>query len=86
MCLAVPLKLLEISTDRRDGTVALGGSTIRVGLELVPDAKPGDFVLVHAGMAIEVVQEAEAEETLALYREYARLPGLLAPKPEDPHG
>jgi hydrogenase expression/formation protein HypC len=86
MCLAVPLKLLEISTDRREGTVALAGSTIRVGLELISDAKPGDFVLVHAGMAIEKVQEAEAEETLELYREYAHLPGLLAPKPKDTHG
>jgi len=80
MCLAVPLKLLEISADHRDGTVAMGSSTVRIGLDLAPEAKTGDYVLVHAGMAIEVLQSAEAEETLLAYHQYAQIPGLLAPE------
>jgi len=82
MCLAVPFKLLEVSPDHREGTVAMGHSTLAVGLELVPEAKPGDYVLVHAGMAIEVLEQTEAQETLAAFREYAHLPGLLAPEAE----
>ncbi|OGP61072.1 MAG: hypothetical protein A2V67_03785 [Deltaproteobacteria bacterium RBG_13_61_14] len=82
MCLAVPFKLLEVSPDHREGTVAMGHSTLAVGLDLVPEVKPGDYVLVHAGMAIEVLQEVEARETLAAFREYAHLPGLLAPEAE----
>lgn len=80
MCLAVPLKLLEISADLKEGTVDMGGSTITVGLDLVPDAKPGDYLLIHAGMAIEALQEAEASEVLSAYREYARSVHILEPE------
>jgi hydrogenase expression/formation protein HypC len=79
MCLAVPLKLIEVSADGKSGTAALGGSTMTVGLDLVPSAMPGDYVLVHAGMAIEVQEEAEARETLDIYLQFAHVPGLLEP-------
>ncbi len=85
MCLAVPLKLVEVSADKSEGTVAMGASTMTVGLDLVPHANPGDFVLVHAGMAIEVLDQAEAEETLHAYHEYAHIPGLLTPEARDAH-
>jgi len=79
MCLAVPLKLMAVSADGREGSVDMGGAAKGVGLDLVPEARAGDFVLVHAGMAIQVIAEAEAEETLKLFREYAQVPGMIAP-------
>lgn len=78
MCLAVPGMITEI-----DGTTAqvdFGGVTREASLVLVPDASAGDYVLVHAGFAIEVLNEDEAEETLALFRELAR--ALDEPKSE----
>jgi hydrogenase expression/formation protein HypC len=86
MCLAVPLKLLEVSPDGREGTVDMGGAEKGVGLDLVPEARAGDFVLVHAGMAIQVIDEAEAQETIKLFQEYALVPGLVAPKQDIDRG
>ncbi len=80
MCLAVPMKLIEISGDGHEGKVEMAGSSITVNLDLVPEVKSGDYVLIHAGMAIEILQEEEAQITLDMYREYAHIPGLLAPK------
>ena len=67
MCLAVPAKVIEI----RDalGKVELSGVTRDVSLMLLPEAKVGDFVLVHAGFAMQVVDEQSAEETNALLAE-----------------
>ena len=85
MCLAVPLKLLRVDAALASGTVDMGGSPVVVGLELVPEAQAGDYVLVHAGMAIEVIDEAEAQATLAVYEEFCEVPGMLAPKPDRTH-
>lgn len=73
MCLAVPMQVLE----RRDdlATVELDGVQREVSLMLQPEARVGDFVLVHAGYAIGIVDEGEARETLALLREMASLEG-----------
>lgn len=73
MCLAVPMQVL----GRRDdlATVELDGVQREVSLMLQPEAKVGDFVLVHAGYAIGIVDEQEARETLALLAEMARLEG-----------
>jgi len=67
MCLAVPLKVEKI--DDNVATVMSDGVRIRVDASLVPDLKPGDYVLVHAGFAIEVLKPEEAEETLRLLDE-----------------
>ncbi|MFH1502290.1 MAG: HypC/HybG/HupF family hydrogenase formation chaperone [Candidatus Eisenbacteria bacterium] len=70
MCLAVPGKITEI-----DGTTAqvdFGGVTREASLVLVPEATVESYVLVHAGFAIEVLNEDEAQETLGLFRELAR--------------
>ncbi len=83
MCLAIPLQIVETIPDKALGIVQAGESTMAVGLALVPEAKVGDFVLVHAGTAIDIVDEAEAQETLALYREYANDPDLFTPKGKD---
>jgi len=67
MCLAVPLKLTRVAGDV--GQVEEGGASREVSLVLVPEAKLGDHVLVHAGFAISVMDEAEARATLELLEE-----------------
>jgi len=67
MCLAIPTQIEKIDGQR--GTVVLAGSRTEVVLALVPEATVGDWVLIHAGMAITLVDEAEAKETFALLRE-----------------
>jgi hydrogenase expression/formation protein HypC len=67
MCLAVPGKLLSVDGDdalTRQGRVAFGGIVKQANLAYVPEARPGDYVLVHAGFAIAVVDEREALRTL----------------------
>lgn len=74
MCLAIPAKI----THRDEGglaTVDILGVTREVSLDLTPQAIEGDYVLVHAGFAIEVVDEAFAEETLAIIREFPEFAG-----------
>jgi hydrogenase expression/formation protein HypC len=64
MCLAIPGKLLEITAQLdetfRTGKVSFGGITKEVNLRMVPDAQPGDYVMVHVGVAISKVDEEEA--------------------------
>lgn len=65
MCLAIPARVMEKNGDR--GKVDFGGGVLReVDLTLV-DADVGDYVLVHAGFAIQVLDEEEARETLRLW-------------------
>ena len=71
MCLAVPLLLEEREGDL--GKVSMAGGTIEVDLSLVPQAGTGDYVLVHAGFAINVYEKDEAEEVLALWDTIAQI-------------
>jgi hydrogenase expression/formation protein HypC len=64
MCLAVPGKI--VSREDNLGVVDIRGNRLRAGLALVPDARPGDWVLVHAGFAITLVTPQDAAETNAL--------------------
>jgi hydrogenase expression/formation protein HypC len=64
MCLAVPSKVISISG--KEAEVETGGVIRRVGIILTPDVKTGDYVLVHAGYAISVIDPHEAEEQLRL--------------------
>ena len=64
MCLAIPAKIESMRDG--SGTVALAGSRTRANLALVPEAKVGDWVLVHAGYAITVLDEQEARQTYEL--------------------
>lgn len=68
MCLAVPGKIITKEGDT--GKVELGGVTREVGLQLVPESEPGDWVLLHAGFAIQVIDEKEAQSTLDLLKEF----------------
>ena len=67
MCLAVPAKLIEINEAL--GKIEVAGVTRDVSLMLLPEAKVGDYVLVHAGFAMQVVSEEDAATTDALIAE-----------------
>lgn len=68
MCVAVPGKLITLSEDKTHGQADFNGSIIGVNLSLV-DAAVGDYVLVHAGCAIEIMEKSTAEELSALFGE-----------------
>ena len=74
MCLAIPAKIETI--DGKTGLVALDGNRIEVVLSLVPEAKVGDYALVHAGFAISIVDETEAQQTLEYFRQMGDLAEL----------
>ena len=69
MCLAIPVQIISINDTEAD--VKVGGITKKASLWLTPQAKVGDYVLLHAGYAISIIDEAEAEETLSIFRELA---------------
>jgi len=70
MCLAIPARVVQIS-EQSLGLVELGGVVREASFMLLPDAQVGDYVLLHAGYALQKVDEAEAEETLRLLAELA---------------
>ena len=70
MCLAVPMKLIEI-TGEGTGRVDSGGVRTDVVLSMVPQAGLGDYLIIHAGFGIEVLDEEEAHIRLDLFRELA---------------
>jgi hydrogenase expression/formation protein HypC len=72
MCLAVPGQIVEIQGDQpesRIGRVRFGGILKDVNLAFVPEAQPGDFILVHVGFAISRIDEAEAVRVFAYLEE-----------------
>ncbi len=71
MCLAVPVKVVSIQDTEAE--VEIGGVRRRVSIMLTPEAKVGDYVLLHTGYAINVIDEAEAQETLKLLTEMISL-------------
>ena len=79
MCLAIPGKILEIK-DGRTATVDIMGISREAALDLLPTAKVGDYILVHAGFGIEIVDEQSAAETLELIAEFPELAGLDSPR------
>ena len=69
MCLAIPGKIIEIDKKKEHATIDYGDGTKRKANITLVDAKIGDYVLVHAGFAIQILDEKEANETLSLFRE-----------------
>ena len=67
MCLAVPMRLLDKEGQR--GTVEIGGVRKQVMLTLTPEANVGDYLVIHAGYALGVLDEEEAKRNLELLRE-----------------
>jgi hydrogenase expression/formation protein HypC len=67
MCLSIPAKIVSI-----DGTMAevsAGGTLFKAGIQMVEDVKVGDYILLHAGFAIQKINESEAAETIRLIDE-----------------
>jgi hydrogenase expression/formation protein HypC len=69
MCLAIPMRLIEINGAA--GVVEVDGVTRQVRLDLLPEVTIGDYILIHAGLAIARVDAEHAEETLDLLRNLA---------------
>jgi hydrogenase expression/formation protein HypC len=71
MCLAIPGKVLEIDSMISPvmGKVSFGGIKKEVCLELVPEVRVGEYVIVHVGFALSTMNEAEALETLKLFEQ-----------------
>jgi hydrogenase expression/formation protein HypC len=82
MCLAIPGKIL--SEDdlgfARTGRVQFGGIVRQVRLDFVPEAAPGDYVLVHVGFAISKIDEQEARRTFEALEELGALQAELPPE------
>lgn len=74
MCLGIPAKIVDEPNDNGMAEVEILGVRRFVGTHMVPDAKVGDFVLVHAGFALEIISEQFAKETLELFRQM-EMPG-----------
>lgn len=68
MCLAVPAQVLRVDSESTSAQVDYLGSQIVVGVALLESVSPGQFVLVHAGEAIGVVDPDGAQESLALWK------------------
>ena len=67
MCLAVPGKI--VLREDMLATVDISGVTRQVSMMLLPDAQVGEFVLVHAGFAVQAIDEEEARQTMELFKE-----------------
>ena len=76
MCLALPARVEEKQGDH--AWVRLGDTRMKVSLVMTPEADTGDWVLVHAGFAIQQVSDEDARETWTIVEEY----DVLAPPPE----
>ena len=87
MCLAVPGQIVTVTDTgelTRAGRVQFGGVVREVNLALVPEAQVGDYVLVHAGLALSRVDEEEARRTLEYLRRIDELNELSRPPPAGP--
>jgi len=71
MCLGVPARVVEIKElgELKIALVDFEGALMEVDATFIPDLKPGDYVIIHAGMAIEKLNPKEAEESLKVWKE-----------------
>jgi hydrogenase expression/formation protein HypC len=79
MCLAVPGKIMNISNEdaiMRTGKVSFGGIVKEVNLAYTPEAKVGDYVIVHVGFAISTLDEQEASQVFKYLEEMGELEEL----------
>jgi hydrogenase expression/formation protein HypC len=78
MCLAVPGKIIDIyqNNDLLMGKIDFGGVVREACLAYVPEARVGDYTIIHVGFALNIIDEQEALETLALLEEISRLEPL----------
>ncbi|MHB0857931.1 MAG: HypC/HybG/HupF family hydrogenase formation chaperone [Anaerolineae bacterium] len=71
MCLAVPARITSIMDE--SGIVEIGGVERTISLALTPEARVGDYAIVHTGFAISILDEEEAQESLRLFAEMAQI-------------
>jgi len=71
VCLAIPVQIVSIEDSEAEAEI--GNVKRRINIRLTPEVKIGDYVLLHTGYAINVIDEAEARETLRLLEEIANL-------------
>jgi hydrogenase expression/formation protein HypC len=67
MCLSVPALVLKIEGEMAD--VSIGGAVFKAGLQMVENVREGDYILLHAGFAIQKLTESEALETIEILKE-----------------
>jgi len=67
MCLSIPARIVSI--DGSMAEVSAGGTIFKAGLQMIENANPGDYILLHAGFAIQKISEEEALETLRMLHE-----------------
>jgi len=67
MCLSIPARIVSVNGSMAE--VTTGGTIFKAGLHMIENAKAGDYILLHAGFAIQKISEKEAEETLKLIKE-----------------
>ncbi len=67
MCLSIPAVIVSVNGNMAE--VSAGGTIFKAGLHMIENAKAGDYILLHAGFAIQKISEEEAEETLKLLKE-----------------
>jgi hydrogenase expression/formation protein HypC len=81
MCLGVPGKIVEIyeTNGMQMGKIDFGGVFREACLAYVPEAKVGDYTIIHVGFALNLIDEAEAQETLALLKEITDFESELGP-------
>jgi len=86
MCLAIPGRIVELHDGKgvRMSKVDFGGITREACLEYIPDARPGDYVLVHVGFAISKVDEEEAARTYQYLEEMDQLAEVVSPDIDTP--
>ena len=80
MCMAIPYKIIEIKEDSR-AEIEVAGTRQEVNLQLQPEVKAGDWVLVNLGSVIAKIEEDEAREIMNLYREIAETGTLVDSSP-----
>ncbi len=79
MCLAVPVEV--ISVNGNEAEIMIGGLKRKISIALTPQAKPGDYVLLHTGYSIQIIDDAEAQETLKLFEELIKSEGSCVQNP-----
>jgi hydrogenase expression/formation protein HypC len=75
MCLGIPGKIISIYEDHgtKMAKIDFGGVNREACIEVIPEAKPGDWTIVHAGFALNLLSEADAQETLEILQEMSDL-------------
>jgi hydrogenase expression/formation protein HypC len=67
MCLSIPARIISI--DGLMAEVSAGGAIFKAGLHMIENPRVGDYILIHAGFAIQTINQKEAEETIKLFEE-----------------